>query len=268
MTPRRERDPVNAADLAEDRGVALAMFDLAPGTVDRLDRFVDLLLTWQRHTNFVAAASVASLWTRHVADSLQLLDLVPARGPRGPVIVDVGSGGGFPGVVLACALAGSPGAEVHLVESIGKKATFLREAVLETGAPGIVHAARLEQVMPGFLKKPVDYVTARAVARLPDLLELIAPLLKSGATAVLPKGQGLDEELTESTGRWHMEADTVPSRTNAAARILVVRTLTLRSVATHSSGAGKGTGSTRNPAARHVKVRHPRAKGLKVKEGK
>lgn len=226
----RQRPVPDPADLAGDRKSALSMFALAPQTTARLDRFVAVLLGWQRHTNLIAPSTLASLWTRHVADSLQVVNLIKRRHDRGPVIVDVGSGGGFPGVVVACALADVPGTEVHLVESIQKKAAFLREAVQETGAPGIVHATRLEQVAPTLVKKPVDYVTARAVAPLPDLLELIAPLLKTGATAVLMKGRDLDEELTESSERWHIEGETVPSRTDAAARILVVHRLRRRSV--------------------------------------
>jgi len=223
------------------------MFELSPPTVARLDRFVDLLLGWQGHTNLIAPSTIPSLWTRHVADSLQVVDLmtVGTEHPRGPVVVDVGSGGGFPGVVVACALADVPGTEVHLVESTGKKAAFLREAVQETGAPGAVHAQRLEELMPELVKKPVDYVTARAVAPLPVLLELIAPLVKAGATAVLLKGRDLDQELTESTRRWHIEGDTVPSRTDAAARILVVRRLTRRSVNARSSGGGNAGKRTR-----------------------
>ncbi len=101
-------------------------------TSERLDRFVELLLTWQRRINLIAPSTIPQLWTRHVADSLQLLELAPdAR-----VWVDLGAGGGFPGLVIACALAGRTGALVHLVESNAKKAAFLREAVRVTGCPG------------------------------------------------------------------------------------------------------------------------------------
>lgn len=244
----RQRPVPRADDLAADRRSALSMFGVTPPTAARLDRFVDVLLSWQRHTNLVAPSTLRTLWTRHVADSLQVVDLMDPERERGPVVVDVGSGGGFPGVVLACAFAEAPGAEVHLVESIQKKAAFLREAVFETAAPGVVHAARLEQLTATLAKKPVDFVTARAVAPLPELLELIAPLLKTGARAVLMKGRDLDQELTESTRRWHIDAETVPSRTDATARILVVHRLRRRSVNAASRAHGGASGGDRASA--------------------
>src|SRR5215467_11192549 len=155
-------------DLSSDRQKALAMFDVSRETLARLDRFVDLLLTWQRRINLIAPSTIPSLWTRHVADSLQLLQLAeafPSYPPpppsltlpreraregwgKGGVWLDLGSGGGFPGIVIACALADVPGTRVHLIESNTKKASFLREAVRETGVPAIVHAARIEAVGP------------------------------------------------------------------------------------------------------------------------
>jgi 16S rRNA (guanine527-N7)-methyltransferase len=130
--------------------------------------------------------------------------------------------------VIACALAGVAGAQIHLIESNMKKASFLREAVRETKAPGIVHAARIETLVPT-LGAAADYVTARALAPLPDLLEMIAPFLKKGAKALLPKGQDLDIELTKATKRWNIDAETVPSNTSKAGRILIVHALSRRS---------------------------------------
>jgi 16S rRNA (guanine527-N7)-methyltransferase len=219
------RDAGLAVVNPEDRKHALAMFDLPTETVSRLDRFVDLLLTWQRHTNLIARSTIPSLWTRHVADSLQLLDLVDAPYAKPTVWLDLGSGGGFPGVVIACALADVPGAQVHMVESILKKATFLREVIRETKVPGIVHHARIESLARTFDAAAVDYVMARALAPLPDLLEMVHPFVKKGAKALLLKGQDLDRELTESTKHWHIEAETLPSRTSNAGRILVVHAL-------------------------------------------
>jgi 16S rRNA (guanine527-N7)-methyltransferase len=234
-------------DLSSDRQNALAMFDVSRETVARLDRFVDLLLAWQRRINLIAPSTIPSLWTRHVADSLQLLELAEAFPPhpppppsltlprergrewwgKGGVWLDLGSGGGFPGIVIACALADVPGTRVHLIESNMKKAAFLREAVRETKAPGIVHAARIETLVPA-LGGTADYVTARALAPLPDLLEIIAPFLKKGAKAFLPKGQDLDIELTKATKRWNIDAETVPSKTSKAGRILIVHALSRR----------------------------------------
>ncbi len=218
-------DARSPGGLHKDRDCALAMFDLPSDTIARLDRFVDLLLTWQSRTNLIARSSVPSLWTRHVADSLQLLDLVDSPYGKPRIWLDLGSGGGFPGVVMACALTDVPGTQVHLVESNLKKAAFLREAIRETKAPGIVHAVRIESLASTLDAITVDYVTARALAPLPDLLEMIAPFIKKGAKALLLKGQDLEHELTESTKHWHIEAERVPSRTSNAGQILVVHAL-------------------------------------------
>jgi 16S rRNA (guanine527-N7)-methyltransferase len=229
-----------AAALGEDRKQALAMFDVSPATVARLDRFVDLLLTWQRHTNLIAPSTIPSLWTRHVADSLQLLDLVEAPFAKPRVWLDLGSGGGFPGIVIACALADVPGTQIHMVESIQKKATFLREVIRETNAPGIVHNTRIESLAETFDSAKVNYVTARALAPLPDLLKMVFPFIEKGAKALLLKGQDLDHELTESTKHWHIQAETVPSRTSRAGRILIVHTLSQHAATLSASRSSLG----------------------------
>src|SRR6266849_1855005 len=123
--------------LTSDKAAALALTPVSRETESRLDRYVALLLEWQAKTNLVAPSTLSNLWTRHISDSLQLLALAPSA----KTWIDLGSGGGFPGVVLACALAETPGATIHLVERIGKKAAFLREAIRVTGAPGTVHPA-------------------------------------------------------------------------------------------------------------------------------
>jgi 16S rRNA (guanine527-N7)-methyltransferase len=232
-----------AIDLSEDRQNALAMFDVSRETIARLDRFVDLLLAWQRRTNLISSSTIPTLWTRHVADSLQLLQLAETTSPRagegrvGDVWLDLGSGGGFPGIVLACALADVLGSRIHLIESNMKKASFLREAVRETKVPGIVHAARIETLVP-MLGAAADYVTARALAPLPDLLEMVAPFLKKGAKAFLLKGQDLGIELTEATKRWNIEAESVPSKTSKTGRILIVHALTRRTPNLPSNASG------------------------------
>jgi 16S rRNA (guanine527-N7)-methyltransferase len=207
-------------DLSADRESALALTPVSRETSARLDRFVELLIAWQKHTNLVARSTVPVIWTRHVADSLQLLDLAP----QAKVWVDLGSGAGFPGIVIACALAGTEGAKVHLVESIGKKATFLREAAQVTIAPATIHAMRIEDFVD---KAPesIDVVTARALAPLPKLLTLAYPLLKKGALGLFPKGQDVASELTEAAKYWKIEHSLIRSRTAEKAQILVVRHL-------------------------------------------
>jgi 16S rRNA (guanine527-N7)-methyltransferase len=207
-----------AGDLAADRARALSLVTVSRETLARLDEFVTLLLKWQATTNLVAPSTLSRVWTRHVADSLQLLTLAP----EARIWLDLGSGGGFPGVVLACALAERSGARVHLVESNGKKAAFLREAARALTLPALVHAARIKDVVHR-LTEPVDIVTARALAPLADLLAYAEPVLKKGAQGLFPKGQDVEAELTEASKYWRINTTLAPSLTSADARIVVVR---------------------------------------------
>jgi 16S rRNA (guanine527-N7)-methyltransferase len=210
-------------DLAADRERALSLTTVSRETLERLDRFVELLLTWQRTTNLIAPSTIPELWTRHVADSLQLLDLAPdAR-----VWVDLGSGGGFPGIVIASALADTPGAQVHLVESNAKKAAFLREAARVTKVPATIHAIRIED-SGDRLPAHIDVVSARALAPLKSLLDQSFSLLSRGAVGLFPKGQDVESELTEAAKYWNIESSLVPSRTDPKARIVVLRALERR----------------------------------------
>ena len=184
-----------------------------------------LLLQWQKTTNLIAPSTISTLWTRHVADSLQLIDLAP----DGRIWVDLGSGGGFPGLVLACALEERPGSSVHLVESNAKKAAFLREAVRVTGAPAIVHGMRIEKFVETF-RRHADVVTARALAPLKLLLDQSFALLQAGTVGLFPKGQDVEAELTEASKCWNMMATLVPSRTDPKSRIVVVHALERRAV--------------------------------------
>jgi 16S rRNA (guanine527-N7)-methyltransferase len=195
-------------DLASDKATALALTPVSRETESRLDRYVALLLEWQAKTNLVASSTLPNLWTRHISDSLQLLSIAP----KAKTWIDLGSGGGFPGVVLACALAETPGASVHLVERIAKKAAFLREAIRVTGAPGAVHLADIGDTVERFAGL-VDCVTARAVAPLHQLIGYADPLVKRGAKALFLKGQDVEAELTDATKYWKIEPKLHSSRT-------------------------------------------------------
>jgi 16S rRNA (guanine527-N7)-methyltransferase len=211
--------PALEAELAADRSRALTLTPVSRETLRRLDDFVATFRDWQSRMNLIAPSTEAHLWTRHVADSLQLLALAP---PEAATWVDLGSGGGFPGLVIACALADRPGAKVHLVESKKKKAAFLQEAAHATGAPAAVHAVRIEE----FVKtapKSIDVVTARALAPLAELLAAAYPLLKNGACGLFPKGQDVANELTEATKYWKVQASLATSRTDPKGRIVVVQ---------------------------------------------
>jgi 16S rRNA (guanine527-N7)-methyltransferase len=222
-----ETNPSSPDAMTAARDQALAPFDVSRETSERLTRFVALLCERQQRMNLVASSTIPQVWTRHVADSLQLLSLAPEARRW----ADLGSGAGFPGLVIACALAdvtgADPGAHVDLVESIGKKAAFLGEAVAATGAPATVHHARIEAVAPQ-LAGHVDIVTARALAPLSSLLTVISPFMEKGAKALLHKGQDVDAELTEAAKYWNIDYDAVPSQTDPRGRILVVRRLKRR----------------------------------------
>lgn len=192
----------------DDKAEALALTPVSRETEARLDRYADLLVTWQAKTNLVAPSTLPQIWTRHIADSLQLLELAPGA----KTWVDLGSGGGFPGVVLACVMAEREGGMVHLVERNAKKAAFLREALRVTGGRGTVHLADIVDYVDSF-RGPIDCVTARALASLNVLLGFTESLVKNGAKALFLKGQDVESELTEATKYWKIEPKLHPSRT-------------------------------------------------------
>lgn len=203
-------------DLAKDRARALALVPVSHETESRLDLFVNLFLRWQQVVQLVAKSTLPTLWTRHIADSLQLVALAPdAR-----LWADLGSGGGFPGLIVAIALAGRPGAMVHLIESDTRKAAFLREAVRITQAPASVYNERIESVAERI--GTVEVVTARALAPMDKQLLLAYPLLSTGARGLFLKGQDVDSELTEAAKSWSIDYSIQPSLTDPRGRIVLV----------------------------------------------
>jgi 16S rRNA (guanine527-N7)-methyltransferase len=209
--------------IGNDRARALELTPVSDDALARLDRFAALLVEWQSRINLIAPSTLPSLWTRHIADSLQLL----RHAPDARIWVDLGSGGGFPGIPIACALAQTPGAKVHLVESNGKKAAFLREAVRITGAPAIVHGERIENFGESYAGK-TDVVTARALAPLNSLLDQAYPFIAKGANGLFLKGQDVEAELTDSSKHWSVEATKMSSVTDPEGCILIVRSLNRR----------------------------------------
>lgn len=207
-------------DLAADKARALKITPVSRETQRRLELYVDLLLHWQQKTNLIAPSTIPTIWTRHIADSLQLLDLAPdAR-----VWVDFGSGGGFPAIPVACALADRPGAIVHLIESNGKKAAFLREAIRITGVPAQVLMDRVEKYTLSPVNS-VDVVSARALAPLKVLCDQAFALIERGAIGLFPKGLDVAAELTEASKYWNINATTVASKTSPEGCIVIVRGL-------------------------------------------
>ncbi|MFL5285395.1 MAG: 16S rRNA (guanine(527)-N(7))-methyltransferase RsmG [Rhodopila sp.] len=182
---------------------------MTPETEARLRAFAALLTRWNTTLNLVAPRDLDVLWERHIADSLQLVPLMPPGVTRG---IDLGTGGGFPGLVLAIAT----GVPFDLIESDRRKAAFLRTVVLETAAPATIHCCRIEQATV----PPAPLVTARALAPLPRLLPMVARLLTADGTCLLLKGAKAEEELQAAGRDWTMTVERTPSRTSADGMVL------------------------------------------------
>lgn len=206
-----------AAD--EDVREVLSRFDVSRETLDRLEVLARELARWQAIKNLVGPATLDEVWSRHILDSLQLLTLAPDA----KTWLDLGSGAGFPGLVVAIAGA-ERGLRVTLVESNDRKCAFLRHVARLTGAPVSVHAARLETVVPG-LAGQVDVVSARALAPLGQLLAWTEPLLTTGTVGLFPKGRDLRSELTQAGTSWTFQSEILPSCTDSEAGILRITSL-------------------------------------------
>jgi len=189
-------------------------------TAARLDLYVEQLRRWQPIKNLVGPGTLAEVWTRHVADALQLLSLAP----EAKTWVDLGSGAGIPGLILAIAGCARDDFHVKLVESNARKCAFLLETARLTGAPIEVRNARIENVIGDMIG--ADVVCARALAPLTQLLAWSQPLLENGTVGLFPKGRDASAELTAARDAWKFDCDTVPSRTDPQARILRVTALT------------------------------------------
>ncbi len=183
-------------------------------TLDRFETYGALLKRWQERVNLVGPGTLADMWRTHFLDSGQLWPLAPKSAKKW---VDLGSGAGFPGLVLA--ILGTP--EMHLVERNQKKAAFLREAARVTAAPAIVHSQRIEDLPPF----PADVVTARGLTKLDTLLRWSQPFAHAGTVALFPKGQDVDVELTETSKSWIIDIERYESRSDTRGVILCVRGL-------------------------------------------
>lgn len=186
-------------------------------TQERLEHFAELFKKWAGRINLVAPSTLNEIWDRHVADSAQVFQLRP----QAATWVDLGSGGGFPGVITAILLNEVGDGWVHLVESNKKKASFLRVALLETGGRGTVHALRIEEAFETI--GPCNFVSARALADLDLLLRLASPwLLRSEAIALFHKGRDYRREIDNARGGWEFDLLEHPSVVETDSVILEV----------------------------------------------
>lgn len=197
-------------------------FDVSRETIEKLLAYEALLRQWQKTINLVAPSTLDTIWHRHFADSAQLYALAPGDAKRW---LDLGSGAGFPGLVLGIMLAGREGARLTLVESDTRKAAFLREVARRTGAPVDIQPERIEKVATQSKLGVVDVITARALAPLPRLLELCAPAFSANTVGLFPKGRDAESELDVAQERWAFESSLHPSLTDAGGRIVVIRAL-------------------------------------------
>ena len=192
-------------------------------TFERLCAFEPVFLKWARSMNLVAASTLDDIWRRHILDSAQLASLAPDALRW----LDLGSGGGFPGLVTAFLMADRGSGQVHLVESNGKKSGFLNTMVGQFGLPAKVHTARIEDVADRFVS--TEIVTARALAPLPMLLDLASPWLSKGAVALFHKGRDYRSELGQSADLWAFDLVEHPSKIDPHGVILDIRNLKRRS---------------------------------------
>lgn len=200
-----------------DREAFAAATAVSRETLDRLANYESLLRKWQPRINLVGPSTLAEAWRRHFLDSAQLRPMIPIEAR---VLVDMGSGAGFPGLVLA--ILGVP--EVHLIESDARKCAFLREVARETGTPVVIHSRRIEAVSG----VRADVVTARALAPLSDLIRKAHAFIGETGIAIFPKGQNVDQELTDATRSWNMAVERNASLSDSSGTVLKISSLSPR----------------------------------------
>lgn len=202
---------------ASDRERALALCPALAAIAADLDLYAELLRRWQKTINLVAPGTLDQLWSRHFADSAQVL----TAAPQVRVWADLGSGAGFPGLVTALLLKDIPGAVVHLIESDQRKAAFLRAVSRETGAPVEIHAGRIADILAGLTPTP-EAISARALAPLATLVDMSRIPLEKGAIGVFLKGADWRNELTLARAKDSFDYRSIESRTEPDARLIIV----------------------------------------------
>lgn len=194
------------------------VFKVPRETIHRLVRYADLLALWQKSKNLVAPSTLPLLWSRHFADSAQL----SALAPNARLWLDLGSGAGFPGLVVAILQTGRPDFRMHLVESNRKKCAFLAEVVRATKAPVDIHAMRIEELAENAETPRPDVVSARALAPLPRLFELVGPFFGRNTRGLFLKGREAEAELAEARTRFEFGCRLHPSLTAQDSQIVEV----------------------------------------------
>jgi 16S rRNA (guanine527-N7)-methyltransferase len=206
--------------LAEPEDFARS-FSVPRETVDKLVTYVQLLKQWQKAVNLVAPSTLEQIWHRHFADSAQILPYAA----ESRLWVDLGSGGGFPGLVIAILLANHENRHVHLIESNGRKCAFLSEVVRKTGAPATVHAGRIEDIVRAGVIGKADVVSSRALAPLVSLLGMACGFLGENSVGLFLKGREARQEIADAGKVWRFDYECVPSQTSDDGNIVIIRSL-------------------------------------------
>ena len=212
-------------------------FAVSRETVDRLSIYADLLRQWGKVQDLVAPSTLDDIWHRHISDSAQLWPLLPTGAKTG---ADLGSGAGFPGLVLAILGRDRQNFKMHLVEASNRKCSFLREVARRCGAPVEIECIRIEQLATQSRIGAVEFVTARALAPLASLLGLAKPLLSDTTRALFLKGRDASKEVSEAQKVWRFQSELTASRTDPAGRIVEI--WNLRSLEGSRDGDQSGTG--------------------------
>ena len=187
--------------------------DVSRETLERLTELEALTRKWTAKINLIAPNTVPDIWDRHIRDSAQIYSLAPDF----TTWADLGSGGGYPGLVIAAlAIEKASEARITLIESDRRKSTFLRTAIRELGLPADVITDRIESAAP----QSADVVSARALAPLPQLLEYATRHLRPGGTALFPKGMTRQAEIDAARAEWHFSLTETRSITQAEAAVL------------------------------------------------
>lgn len=197
--------------------IAALAHNVSRETLDQLEVFAGLLTRWNRQINLVSPATIPDLWSRHILDSAQLFVHAPHHAKHW---LDLGSGGGLPGLVCAIlAKTDRPHCRFTLIESDKRKAAFLTTAVRELALNVVVLSKRAETAVP----QQADIVSARALAPLSQLLPLVARHLRAGGIALLPKGKTHEQELAAARAEWHFDVTSIVSQTDDLARLLIIK---------------------------------------------
>lgn len=190
-------------------------------TLDRLETYADLLARWNQRINLVSPGTIKDLWKRHISDSIQLAALAPKRAETW---IDLGSGAGLPGLIVAAARQDfDPLERMVVVDSDSRKCAFMSEAARAMNIPVEVRSQRLAIRSGEKAAEPFDIISARALAPLPLLLDYAAPFIKNTTICLFPKGKTRNTEIAEAQRSWHMKLEEIPSVSDPSGAVLRIR---------------------------------------------